>query len=161
MSPRLRRRQRPNPANSGRQRDKSCADLPSRVYLEHPAVKMLDLSTQPQPTWQYWRVVAKGGRAPHLLPLVLGQGAGTVALCGARIFENKRDGTATSVKIPRGDECAKCQLVAGWYSKQMLSIEQKQEIGRLAAWEKVVKILGNLGLTQAQKEKGIDQIIRA
>lgn len=122
-------------------------------------MKILDLSTHPQPTWQYWRVVAKGGRAPHLLPLVLGQGAGTVALCGVRIFENKRDGTATSVKIPRGDECPKCQQVAGSYTKQMLSIEQKQEIGRLEAWQKVVKILGNLGLTQAQKEKGIDEII--
>jgi hypothetical protein len=118
-----------------------------------------DLSTHAQPTWQYWRVVAKGGRAAHLLPLVLGQGAGTIALCGVRIFENKRDGTATSVKVPRGDECPKCQQVAGCYTEQMLSVEQKQEIGRLEAWQKVLKILGNLGLTPAQKEKGIDEII--
>jgi len=96
-----------------------------------------------------------------LLPLVLGQSAGTITLCGIRIFENRRDGTATSIKVPQGDECPKCRLVAGSYTEQMLSVEQKQEIGRLEAWQKVMKILGNLGLSQEQKEKGIDEIIRA
>lgn len=91
---------------------------------------------------------------------MLGQGAGTVALCGVRIFENKREGTATSIKIPRGDECAKCQAVAGPYTRQMLSVEQKQEIGRLDAWQKVLKIVGDLGMTKAQKERGIDEIVR-
>jgi hypothetical protein len=124
-------------------------------------VKILESSAHSQPTWQYWRVVAKGGRAPHLLPLVLGQSAGTITLCGLRIFENRRDGTATSIKVPRGDECPKCRLVAGSYTEQMLSVEQKQEIGRLEAWQKVMKILGNFGLSQEQKEKGIDEIIRA
>jgi hypothetical protein len=89
--------------------------------------------------------------------LVLGKGSGTVALCGLVIPEHRREGTAGTVREPKGDECVRCLNAAATY--RMLSSAQKLEIARLGLWTPILKLLANADHTDNEKEEAIDHCI--
>ena len=123
---------------------------------------MSKLSTPPdKPTWQYWSVLAKRTHVTHLLPLVIGEGSGTIALCGLSLLDTNRQGTVSTIMSPKGDECIKCLNIAKFYNKQALAPEQKRRISRLGAWAEVLRIMGHTQLSKEQKQKAIDASTRA
>jgi hypothetical protein len=122
----------------------------------------MPITTPPdKPAWQFWRILAKRPAVTHLLPLVIGEGSGTVALCGLLISDTNRQGTVGTIMSPKGDECMKCLNIATFYNNQALAPEQKRRISRLGAWPNVLQIMGNTRLTKAQKQKAIDAVSRA
>jgi hypothetical protein len=112
------------------------------------------------PTYQYWRVFLKGGRKAHLTPIVSGEGCGIVALCGADLPEDKRKGAATTVVIPKGDECQECRRIAGFYTRPKLTPEQRSQINEFKALSAPAKtIAGWTNITDNEKKAAMLAIL--